>query len=249
MRRSHRKVVLVVPAAALLAVAPSGAQTVQGILLNEKSHAPIGKAEVSLVDDSGHVAATASTDSATGTFYLDAPRPGDYLVRIRIGRGGLSFSPLIRMDSNQVVERVFAVPEWPRGILEAFLPDDVTTQATMDPQHRMAPRFPDRMRSTGRDGIVRSRFVIGPDGRVDMRTFTVVESTDDAFTKAVRDYLNDARYLPADQDGKPVPQVYDLTVDFGFGTSPSRFTGKNAIVVRALGVMRIRDRPNHELNH
>jgi TonB family protein len=204
----------------------------------EKSHTPVGNARLALVDDSGHVAARVSSDSSSGVFYLDAAKPGRYAVRIIVGHGGLSQSPFFALDSNQVVERTFAVPEFPREVLDAYLAEDVSKRvAPMPDQPR--PRYPDQMRSQGRPGVVRARFVVAPDGRPNMTTYQTLEADDPSFSEAVRTAVNRARYYPAERDGSKVSQVYETVVDFGFGNDPPRVAGgDNLLVVRALGSTR-----------
>jgi TonB family protein len=228
---------LIVAFSVAVAIAPGGAQTVQGILVGEKDHLPIGKARVELVDDSGRVATRDITDSASGAFYLDAHKPGRYKVRIVVGRGGLSYSPAFSLDSNQTVEHMFAAPDWPSAVLAAYLPEDVTKKAAPLPGNR-PPRYPDALRAAERSGFARVRFVINPDGRADLNTFRVVQSDDEAFTRAVRDFVERVHFAVAERDGVTVPQVFEMAVDFGFGTEAARATGDNVVMVRALGVVR-----------
>jgi hypothetical protein len=224
-------------AAAISSPSAGAAQTIQGVLVNEKSHQPIGYAHVSLVDDSGHVIVRDVSDSVSGAFYLNAPKSGRYAVRIVIGRGGLSQSPFFPLDSNQTVERAFAVPAWPESVLNAYLADDVAKTAAYLPD-QPRPRYPDRMRTSGHVGLVRARFVIDSTGRADMSTFQVIASDDRSFTDAVSSTVSRSRYLPAERDGHKVAQVCDIAVDFGFANDPPRATGDNLIVVRAFGVTR-----------
>jgi len=226
-------------AASTLLVDRLSAQTVQGILLGEKSQLPVAKAQVALLDDSGHVASATMSDSATGTFYLDVPKPGRYRIRALVGRGGLSYSASFAVDSNQTIEHKFVVPEWPKAVLEAYLPEDVTTPAAYKPGNR-SPRYPEALRATQRRGVVRAMCVVDPDGRPVADTFRVIESDDDAFTKALEDWFGTAHFVPAERDGVKVPQVFDMAIDFGFGTEAPRLHGDHVIVVRALGVYRMR---------
>lgn len=142
-----------------LAALPCRAQTVQGAIVNERSHAPIGFAHLELVDDSGHVAAREISDSASGSFYLSASAPGHYRVKILLGHGGVSYSPAFDLDTKKVVEHLFAVPDFPPAVLEAYLPEDVTKPAAYKPPGRFTvPRYPDRLRAEGRTGVVRAQF-------------------------------------------------------------------------------------------
>lgn len=227
---------LAVVAASLLVV-PCGAQTVQGVLVSQKSHLPIGNAHLALIDSAGRVAGETVSDSSIGAFYLTAATPGRYELKILIGRGGVSYSPFFTLDSNQVIERMFVAPDWPPAVLKAYLATDVTRVAS--PTAPFArPRFPDTMYFARRDGLVRARFVIDGEGRPDMNTFEAIESDDQSFTRSVRDAVSRSRFIPAEREGVPVPQVFDLAVDFAFADTPPRLSGTNVIVVRALGVTR-----------
>ena len=216
----------------LFAALSAGAQTVQGTLVGEKTHQPIGNAHVTLVDDSDHVAAAATTDSASGTFYLTAAGKGQYRVRVLVGHGGVTNTPLFQLDSDQTVERTIVAPDWPIAYLRAFLPDDVTIPARLEP--RQSPRYPDAARAKEKAGAAVLRFVVDSNGRVDPSTLTVVSSDDPLFAQSIANFAVSAHFTPATISGAPVAQVYELPVDFGFDGDPVRITGKNGIIVRAL---------------
>jgi len=223
--------------AAALVAPPCGAQTVQGILISEKSQKPIGNAHVALVDSLGHVAAQAVTDTGfAGAFYLTAEKSGRYELRIVVGRGGVSYSPSFTLDSNQVVEKTFVAPDWPRAVLEAYLPDEVTKPAAPIRGAVRPPRYPDHLRSRGAAGVARVRFVIDSAGRPVMSTFEVVEADDQSFGKSVRESVAQSHYAPAERGGVTVAQVFDFAVDFGIGDAPPKIHDKNAMIVRALGI-------------
>lgn len=201
---------------------------------------PVAGARLALVNDSGKVASTAISDSASGAFYLDVPKAGRYRIRALIGRGGLSFSPVFMVDSNQTIERKFIVPEWPPAVLEAYLAEDVTKPAAYKPGNR-APRYPDALRAAGRRGIVRAMCVVDTTGRAIPDTFRVIESDDEAFTKALEGWFETAQFIPAEREGVKVPQIFDIGADFGFGAETARLSGDHVIVVRALSVYRVRE--------
>ncbi|HEY2853151.1 MAG TPA: TonB family protein [Gemmatimonadaceae bacterium] len=189
-------------------------QTIAGLLINERSHAPMGNAHLSLLDDSGHVVARTVSDSTRGEFFLDAPKAGRFTVSIVVGHGGLSLSPAFQLDSGQVIERTFAVPEFSQAVLDAYLPDDVTKQVAIVPGQGPLIRYPDDMRGKGRQAVVRVTFVIGADGRADMATFRLLGTVDPQFEDAVRVMVSRTRYIPAERDGTKVSQVYDQVVTF-----------------------------------
>ena len=223
-----------------MAAVASAQQTIAGLLINERSHAPIGNAHLSLLDDSEHVVARTVSDSARGEFFLDAPKAGRYTVSILVGRGGLSVSPVLQLDSNQVIERTFAVPEFPQAVLDAYLPEDVTKRATMLLPEGTPLRYPDAMRARGRQAVVRVTFVVGTDGRAEMNTFRLLGTVDRPFEEEVRAMVDRLRFTPAERDGTVVPQVYDQTVKFacsvdGRAREPPE---RNAIVLTASGCRR-----------
>lgn len=76
------------------------------------------------------------------------------------------------------------------------------------------PRYPDRLRSSGVSGTVVLRFVVGPDGRVEMGTVAVVDSPHDDFTDAVKNTLRKARYRPAEVQGTKVRQLVEQSFTF-----------------------------------
>ena len=60
-----------------------------------------------------------------------------------------------------------------------------------------APAYPPRMLEKGTEGRVRAEFIVSQEGYVDTTTLQIVETTDDDFTKAVRDALPFMRFKPA----------------------------------------------------
>ena len=145
-----------------------------------------------------------------------------------------SFSPFFALDSAQVVERAFAVPDWPRAVLDAYLAEDVTKQAAYKPGTGFrGPRYPDGLRAARRGGVVRAQFVVDGKGRADMTTFQALESDDELFTRSVRDAAKRLEFVPAELDGAPVPQVFEMDVEFRLADAPFRLHAKNAITVTA----------------
>jgi hypothetical protein len=81
----------------------------------------------------------------------------------------------------------------------------------------------------GERGLVSTMFVVTEKGLPDMGTFRVLNTADADFVLAVRDALHRARFVPADKDGNAVPQVVQLTYDFGFANDPVR----GDVIIRA----------------
>ena len=75
---------VLVPVCALLVLAArvAVAQTVHGQVLEQGTERPLAGARVSVANDSNHVLASATTDSA-GTFLLSLPRAGTYALDVR----------------------------------------------------------------------------------------------------------------------------------------------------------------------
>lgn len=71
---------------------------------------------------------------------------------------------------------------------------------------RIGPTYTSRVRERSM-GEVELRFVVDRDGCADMRTVTVVSTTDSAFTRVVVETLPRWRFDPAEKDGKRVSQM------------------------------------------
>jgi protein TonB len=67
--------------------------------------------------------------------------------------------------------------------------------------------YPESMRSSAVEGRVEAQFVVNENGRVETGTFKVLNSTNDAFTQAVRDALSKMRFRPAQIGKTNVSQV------------------------------------------
>lgn len=76
------------------------------------------------------------------------------------------------------------------------------------------PRYPDALRSRGLEGGARVRFVVGTDGRVELASIEVLESTHPLFAEAVRAALPKLRFRPARVGRGTVRQWVELP--FGF---------------------------------
>lgn len=224
---------LLLAAFSALGAVPCVAQSIQGVIVSESTHRPIGRARVSLVDVSGQVVARYTTDTTSGAFYLNAPKRGAYEVRILVGNGGLSFSPFFALDSNETIDGAFAAPDYPAPFLEAFLADDVTTTATYKATGDSVPRYPGEMVRAQRNGIVRARFIVDREGRPDMSTFQLLESDDSSFARSVVEAVPRMHFKAAERDGVVVPQVFEMGVDFCLKGAPMRLKGANVITVRA----------------
>ena len=67
--------------------------------------------------------------------------------------------------------------------------------------------YPESMRSSGDEGQVLAEFVVNEKGRVETSTFKVLDSSNPAFTQAVRNALSRMRFQPAQIGSTKVSQV------------------------------------------
>jgi len=67
--------------------------------------------------------------------------------------------------------------------------------------------YPEAMRSSGVEGQVMAEFVVNENGRVEISTFKILSSTNEVFTRAVRDALSRMRFRPAQIGKTNVSQV------------------------------------------
>ena len=73
---------MLIAAAMLLVPAAAGAQTIQGLVLDDSTESPIAGVRVDLVHTGGGAPASTRTDS-TGTFRFDPRPPGTVVLRVR----------------------------------------------------------------------------------------------------------------------------------------------------------------------
>ncbi|MDE3153366.1 MAG: TonB family protein [Gemmatimonadota bacterium] len=76
------------------------------------------------------------------------------------------------------------------------------------------PHYPDMLRSANVEGEVVASFVVDTNGRADMSTFKVIKSTHDLFTQAVKNALQNYRFIPAEIGGRKVKQLVQQPFQF-----------------------------------
>ncbi|HEY5220396.1 MAG TPA: energy transducer TonB [Gemmatimonadaceae bacterium] len=89
----------------------------------------------------------------------------------------------------------------------------VEKQVDMAPGNQ-PPHYPDMLRSANLEGEVIASFVVDTNGRADMKTFTVIKSTHEAFTTAVKNALRDYKFYPAEIGGRKVKQLVQQPFQF-----------------------------------
>jgi len=76
------------------------------------------------------------------------------------------------------------------------------------------PRYPLVLERSRVNGEVIAQFVVDSAGRVDMRTFRIVRTSNDLFSASLQSVLPSWRFLPARAGGRRVSQVVQLPVQF-----------------------------------
>ena len=217
---------LALPAAG---VRVANAQTLGGQVVQLDTKKPLGGAAVALVNDSAEVVATTAA-SVEGSFYLDAPAAGIY--RLVVFVSGASFvGPMVQLDSGRTIEREFFVPDVPAAFASTRFARDVTTPAAPVPGNR-DPAYPAELAEQGVRGVISTMFVVDSIGQPDVATLRVLSAApNERFVDAIRAVLPSTRFVPANKDGDWVPQVVQVTYDFGFAGDPER----GDVIVRAPG--------------
>lgn len=77
-----------------------------------------------------------------------------------------------------------------------------------------APTYPRHLRESDVRGEVLMQFVVDQDGQADMRTLRVLKSSHPDFTHAVRAFLPQMRFVPAELNGCKVRQIAQLPFAF-----------------------------------
>jgi TonB family protein len=105
-------------------------------------------------------------------------------------------APVAVRDSEPTVydgSRVYIEPELERPVAR-------------DP-NSAGPSYPDSLRAHGVEGLVVIRFIVDTGGHADSSTLRFVEATHPGFADAVRNALPRMRFIPAELDGRHVPQL------------------------------------------
>jgi periplasmic protein TonB len=76
------------------------------------------------------------------------------------------------------------------------------------------PKYPSLLESSRVEGQVLVQFVVDTLGRIDMRSFTVLESTNELFAQSLQATLPRWRFYPAEAGGRKVKQMVQLPLKF-----------------------------------
>lgn len=199
-------------AAALLALgaAPLGAQIVGGIVRDARTGAVVENATVALRNAADSTVAVARSDSL-GMFYLTAPAPGSYSLRLGFGSGPEHAGGVVLASAEAFHQAEYAIEVHADA---PFLDTQVDTIAA--PLDLVPPRYPVRLLDGRVAGHAVVQYVVGANGRVERDGFRVVEATHPEFAAAIPDALRRVRYRPAVIDGSPVRQLVQERYAFTF---------------------------------
>ncbi len=100
-----------------------------------------------------------------------------------------------------------------------FTPDQVDDRAALD-SGTLEPQYPDSLYRAKIAGEVVVEFVVDTVGLADPATVEILSSTDDLFSRAVREGLAGATFSPARRKGRRVRQLMQLPVAFTLGAGP-----------------------------
>lgn len=78
------------------------------------------------------------------------------------------------------------------------------------------PEYPTDMKQQNVRGFVRAQFMVDADGRPDLNTLQILQTSGDSFTQSVRAVLASLHYEPASIQGTKVKQLTEQTFTFGF---------------------------------
>jgi protein TonB len=77
-----------------------------------------------------------------------------------------------------------------------------------------APEYPPSLRDSGVEGSVVTQFVVGPNGRYEAGSLKILNSSNPAFSAAVKDALPRMRFSAAQIGGKKVAQLVQMPFQF-----------------------------------
>lgn len=81
-----------------------------------------------------------------------------------------------------------------------------------------SPVYPEVMRGVGIEGVVRLRFVVGVNGRVEANTIQVVSSSNKAFEANAVEGIKKIIFKPARMRGQPVRQLVEQNIRFSLNS-------------------------------
>jgi len=106
-----------------------------------------------------------------------------------------------------------------KGVGNAPVADQTYFEFQVEKQVSQIPgsvnlRYPDMLRSANVEGEVLAQFTVDTTGRVQRGSVTILKSSHDLFTAAVKQALTSARYYPAEIGGRKVKQLVQQPFNF-----------------------------------
>ena len=237
--RSLRLSLAILGAATLACLAPArlSAQLVEaGVARDAKLGTPLACLHVALLDSAGRAVQHTVTDSI-GQFLLEAPRPGRYRVQflvyrweplagpvVTLAEGAfkhrvypLTFANMLVADTSSVRQQGAAAKRDSREKVQAI--DDLlrADESYAGWQSRRAMRFsyglkyPADLFTKGVGGSVLARFIVDRTGLARPGSWVTLFASHPQFEEAVKSKLPDARWMPAQNAGRP---VCELVMDY-----------------------------------
>jgi TonB family protein len=147
--------------------------------------------------------------------------------RSELGKREAAVDPLAGLKIGLDSLNLSAVPAI-GGTDSAFSVLDVDSAVTRHPWSA-APSYPTEMLKKKQEGTVFVRYVVDTSGFADATSFTVLRSTHDEFTAAVRSALPDMRFNPARIGRRRVRQLVEQEFSFKITPDNTRVAGDSTV--------------------
>jgi outer membrane biosynthesis protein TonB len=151
--------------------------------------------------DTGHVV-TVNVETPTGPrsnrvrVFVDSITPGEHDGKSGRQEHTLTVRPPI-VEEDAVAYKEYQLTKMARQVQNGF-----------------SPVYPASLNAAGVEGEVLASFVVDTLGRSDTTSFKVLKSTDPLFSAAVRTWLPNAQFIPAEISGRKVREVVQLPFVF-----------------------------------
>jgi outer membrane biosynthesis protein TonB len=139
--------------------------------------------------------------------------------------------PTIDLQGNDLAERASADVDFSDGSLSRVvgatfrksdakaLPNgayaaDAVEKIVLPVPGNPRPRYPDFLAGAGVEGNVDVSFVVDSAGKIEPHSLSIVHAPHRLFAAAVRSALLHSRFMPAEIDGRPVPQLVSQRFSF-----------------------------------
>lgn len=195
----------------LPAAAPLPAQIVGGIVRDARTGGVVEHATVVLRNAADSSVAVARTDSL-GTFYLTAPAPDTYTLRLALGAGPEHVgAAVVLRDAEAFHQAEYAIEVRMDAPFLDFQVDAVAASLGLVP-----PRYPVRLLDGRVEGHAVVQYVVDANGHVERESVRNVESTHPEFAAAIPDALLRTRFRAATIAGRSVRQLVQERYAFTF---------------------------------